>query len=341
MDIVNLTDLDAAAEAVLDPVAWAYYSGGAGDERTVRENVDAWSRRTLRPRVLVDVSVIDTSTTLLGTPVRLPVGVAPTALHGLCCPDGELATARAAARQGALYAFSTLATRPMEDVADVDGPRWFQLYAHNDRGISADLVARAAAAGFGALVVTVDLPVFGRREREIRAGYQWGVPRDYGNLAKYGDAAADLHAFQLRWADLEWLRGLTDLPIVLKGVLTGEDAALACEHGVDAVWVSNHGGRQLDRVAATVDVLEECVQAVAGRAEVYVDGGMRRGTDVLTALALGARAVFAGRPWLYALATGGEEGVVAAFDVVRAELETAMALLGTPTVDAVTRSHLA
>ena len=340
MEIVSLTDLDPMAEAVLDPIAWAYYSGGAGDERTLRESTDAWARRTLRPRVLVDVSAIDPSTTLLGAPVALPVGIAPTALHGLCCPDGEVATARAAARAGVLFTWSTLSTRPMEDAAGIDGPRWFQLYAHNDRGITADLVQRAAAAEFRAIVVTVDLPVLGHREREIRAGYQWGVPRDYGNLARYGDDASDLHAFQLRWADLEWLRGLTDLPIVLKGVLTGEDAALACEHGVDAVWVSNHGGRQLDRVAATVDVLEECVEAVAGRAEVYVDGGVRRGTDVLTALALGARAVFAGRPWLYALATGGEEGVVGAFDVVRAELETAMALLGTPTVDAVTRSHV-
>jgi 4-hydroxymandelate oxidase len=346
MDIVNLADLEPLAQASLDPIAWAYYAGGAGDERTVRENVDAWSRRSLRPRVLVDVSTIDTSTTLLGAPVRLPVGIAPTALHGLCCPDGELATARAAARQGVLYAFSTLATRPMEDVAGVEGPRWFQLYAHNDRGISADLVARAAAAGFGARVVTVDLPVLGRREREVRAGYRSGAARHYGCLERYVDThgeaiVSDLHAFQLRWADLEWLRGLTDLPIVLKGVLTREDAALACENGVDAVWISNHGGRQLDRVAATVDVLEECVQAVAGRAEVYVDGGVRRGTDVLTALALGARAVFAGRPWLYALATGGEDGVVAAFDVVRAELETAMGLLGTSTIAAVTRSHVA
>ena len=343
--IVNLADLEPLAESVLDPVAWAYYSGGAGDERTLRENVEAWARRTMRWRVLVDVATIDTSTTLLRTPVRFPVGIAPTALHGLCCPDGELATARAAARHGQLYTHSTLSSRPMEDVASVDGPRWFQLYAHNERAIAADLARRAADAGFGAIVVTADLPVFGRREREIRGGYAWGSAREYGNLTRYVDTygeavTSDLHAFQLTWTDLEWLRSLTDLPLVLKGVMTGEDAALACEHGVDAVWVSNHGGRQLDRAPATVDVLEECVAAVAGRAEVYVDGGIRRGTDVLTALALGARAVFAGRPWLYALATGGEDGVVEAVDLLRAELETAMGLLGTPTLADVTRAHV-
>ena len=345
IEILNLADLEPLAEAALEPAAWAYYAGGAGDERTLHENVDAWARRTLRWRVLVDVSMIDTATTLLGMPVRLPVGIAPTAVHGLCCPDGEVATARAAARQGILFTFSTLASRPMEDVAGVDGPRWFQLYAHKKRTIAADLVTRAAACGFGAIVVTADLPVFGRRERELRAGYERGVARHYGCLTQYlelyGDeAVSELHAFQVQWSDIEWLRGLTDLPIVVKGIMTGEDAALACEHGADGVWVSNHGGRQLDRVAATVDVLEECVQAVAGRAEVYVDGGIRRGTDVLTALALGARAVFAGRPWLYALAAGGEEGVVTAVDVLRAELEIAMALLGTPSLADVTRAHV-
>ena len=344
-EILNLADLEPLAEAALDPAAWAYYAGGAGDERTLRENVDAWARRKLRWRVLVDVSTIDTATTLLGTPVRLPVGIAPTALQGMCSAEGELATARAAARQGILFTFSTLASRPMEDVAGIDGPRWFQLYAHKERAIAADLVARAAACGFGAIVVTADLPVFGRRERELRAGHERGVARQYGCLTQYvehygDDVVSDLHAFQLRWSDIEWLRGLTDLPIVIKGIMTGEDATLACEHGADAVWVSNHGGRQLDRVAATVDVLEECVQAVAGRAEVYVDGGIRRGTDVLTALALGAQAVFAGRPWLYALAAGGEQGIVTAVDVLRADLEIAMTLLGTPSVADVTRAHV-
>jgi isopentenyl diphosphate isomerase/L-lactate dehydrogenase-like FMN-dependent dehydrogenase len=343
--LVNLSDLEGMAQGALDAVAFAYYSGGAADEVTLRDNVAAWERHRLRPRVLVDVSRIDTATTLLGSPVTMPVGIAPTALHGLCSPEAEVATAAAAARAGTLFTMSTLSSRPMEDVAGTAGPRWFQLYAHRDLEVTADLVTRAAATGFTALVVTVDLPVVGRREREVRAGYQWGTASTYGNFSAYarrGDLAADagLESFQLTWEHLAWLREVSDLPLVLKGILTGEDAALACEHGAEAVWVSNHGARQLDRTPATIDVLEECVAAVAGRAEVYVDGGVRRGTDVLTALALGARAVFAGRPWLYALAVGGEDGVVAALELVRAELGTAMALLGTPDVGAVTRAHV-
>ena len=336
-NVMTLGDLESLAEAALEPRAWAYYSGGAGDERTLRQNTDAWARRTLTWRVLGDMAPIDTSTTLLGTPVALPIGIAPTALHGLAHPDGEVATARAAARAGALYVFSTLATRPMEDVAAIDGPRWFQLYAHHDRGIAEDLVRRAVDCGFTAIVVTVDLPVFGRRERELRGGFAPGEPREYGCLAGYEGAAENLHVFRVTWRDLDWLRGLTDLPLVVKGVLAPEDAAAACEHGVDAVWVSNHGGRQLDRAPATVDVLEACADAVAGRAEVYVDGGIRRGTDVLAAAGLGARAVFAGRPWLYALAAGGEEGIEHVASILRAELETAMAVLGTPTLADVSR----
>ena len=338
MTVVNLSDLEPLAEAALDPVTWAYYSGGAGDEVTLRDNVDAWSRHRLRWRVLVDVASIDTATTILGSPVSMPVGVAPTALHGLGCPDGELASVRAANRAGVLYTMSSLATRPLEDLAGTGGPRWFQLYAPPDRMVTEDLVARAVDAGFEAIVVTVDLPVFGRREREIRGGYTWGTPNEYGCFRQYGDV--QLHAFQLTWPDLEWLRELSDLPLVVKGVMTGEDGVLACEHGADAVWVSNHGGRQLDRAPATVDVLEEVVQAVAGRAEVYVDGGVRRGTDVVVALALGARAVFAGRPWLYALAAGGEDGLVEALDVLRAELVNAMTILGTPSIATVSRAHV-
>jgi 4-hydroxymandelate oxidase len=272
----------------------------------------------------------------------MPVGVAPTARHGMAHPDGEVATATAAARAGIVFALSSLATRPMEDLAAVPGPRWYQLYCYEDKVVTGDLVARAEAAGFGAIVLTVDLTVVGRREREVRGGYVWAETGLYGNLASYeveADATVGLRAFHLTWDDVAWLRGATRLPLVLKGVMTGEDARLACEHGFDAVWVSNHGGRQLDRSPASIDVLEEVVEAVAGRAEVYLDGGVRRGTDVLTALALGARAVFAGRPWVYALAAGGEEGVLEAIGVLRAELETAMALLGTPTVADVTRAH--
>ncbi|MDQ3145574.1 MAG: alpha-hydroxy-acid oxidizing protein [Actinomycetota bacterium] len=343
--LVNLGDLEGLARERLDPAAFAYYAGGAADEVTLADNEAAWSRHRLRPRVLVDVSRVDPSATILGTPVRMPVGVAPTALHGLGHAEAELATARAAARSGVLFTLSSLASRPLEDLAPVDGPRWYQLYAHSDRAITADIVHRAEAHGFGAIVLTVDLPVFGRREREARSGFSQPSAAGYGNFAPYardGDVAAvtaGLHTSLLTWADVDWLRGLTTLPLVLKGVLTGEDAAAACEHGFDAVWVSNHGGRQLDRTPASVDVLEEVVGAVAGRAEVYLDGGVRRGTDVLVARALGATAVFAGRPWLYALSVGGEDGVADALALLGDELVNAMALLGTPTMADVTRSH--
>jgi 4-hydroxymandelate oxidase len=344
--IVNLTDLEDRAAEVLDVRSFAYYAGGAADEVTLADNLAAWGRRRLRPRVLVDVSVIDPSTTLLGAPVSMPVGVAPTALHGLAHPGAELETARAAARAGVVFCASSLATLAIEDLAGIDGPRWFQLYSHLDRGITADLVARAEASGCSALVVTVDLPVFGRRERELRSGFSQPSAAGYGNFARYatdgdiGAVTAGLHMSQLTWGDIGWLRDSCGLPIVLKGILTAEDTAIALEHGVDAVWVSNHGGRQLDRSPASIDVLEEVVEAAAGRCEVYLDGGVRRGTDVLTGLALGARAVFAGRPWLYALAVGGEAGVVEALGVLGAELENAMALLGTPSVAAVGREHV-
>ncbi len=346
--IVNLSDFEDVAVATLAPAAYAYYAGGAADEITLGENRSAWSHWRLRPRVLVDVATITTTTTLLGTPVAMPFGIAPTALHGLAHAEGEVAMARGASDAGLVYTMSSLATRPVEDLveAGIEGPRWFQVYDHRDRSITADMVARAEAAGCRAIVLTVDLPVFGRREREIRSGFAQPDASGYGNFARYAAAGevalvtAGLHSSQFTWAELDWLAGLSSLPLVVKGIHTGEDAALACEHGVAGVWVSNHGGRQLDRVQPGAEVIEEVVAAVGGRAEVYVDGGVRRGTDVLVALALGARAVFAGRPWLYALAFDGSDGVGHAAGIIRAELENAMALLGTPTIGDVTRSHV-
>ena len=342
---VNLRDLEPLAATRLDPAVFAYFCSGAGDEDTLRDNEAAFARRRLRPRVLVDVERLDLGTTLLGTPVLLPVGVAPTARHGLAHPDAELATASAAAAAGALFCSATLATRAMEEVAALPpGPRWFQLYTHTDRAISLDLVSRAAAAGFRALVITVDLPVIGRRDRELRAGYAWAAAEEYGNLLRYPDqeaVTAGLHRAVGTWDDVVELRqAAPDLPLVLKGILTAEDAVLAVEHGAAAVWVSNHGGRQLDRVPATIDVLEEIVAAVDGRAEVYLDGGVRRATDVLTALALGAKAVFIGRPVVYGLALAGERGVADVLAMLRGELEVAMALLGTPTLADLTRAHV-
>jgi isopentenyl diphosphate isomerase/L-lactate dehydrogenase-like FMN-dependent dehydrogenase len=259
-----------------------------------------------------------------------------------------MATARAAAGAGVLQCLSTMASRSLEAVAEAArGPRWFQLYVHKDRSVTAELVRRAAAAGYGAIVLTVDLPLPGYRERELRRGFEVPVTEQLGNLT--GVAAGgrnlmklieDLHDQSLTWRGLEWVRGLTDLPLVVKGILTAEDAALAVAYGVAGVVVSNHGGRQLDGTPATIDVLEEVVDAVAGRAEVYLDGGVRRGTDVLAALALGARGTFIGRPYLFALAAGGEAGVAAALGLLRRELETAMRLLGVTRVADVTRAHV-
>lgn len=355
--ILNLREFEALAAEQMDQAAFDYIYGGAGDELTLAYNEAAFARYRLRPRVLVDVSEVDTAAHYLGQPVRLPVGIAPMAFQQFAHPDAEIASARAAARAGALFCLSTMSSRSLEDVAAAaddagDGPRWFQLYVHRDRGVSAELVARAQAAGYGAIVVTVDLPVAGMRERDLRNAL--GYPQVFGNFgprAAAGDAAAApgdapaagaaageegplaavVGAFNdasFGWADLAWLRGLSGLPLVIKGILTAEDAALAVGHGASGVVVSNHGGRQLDRAPASIDVLEELVEAVGGKAEVYLDGGVRRGIDVLTALALGATGVFIGRPFAYALAVGGEAGVSRALELIGAELKADMALLG-------------
>jgi 4-hydroxymandelate oxidase len=345
-DVFNLSAFEAVARARMDPAGFDYYAGGSWDEVTLAENVAAFRRRVLRPRVMVDVSSIDLSTTLLGAPVPMPVGVAPTAMHGLAHPDGEVATFRATAAAGLPFCLSTISNRSLEDVAAAapDALRWFQLYVLQDRGLAESLVRRAAAAAYRAIVVTVDLPVLGYRERDLH--HRFDPDLSYGNLMAADvtsgdlDEVLDMRHVGLTWQDLAWIRSLSDLPLVVKGILTGEDARLAVEHGADAIVVSNHGGRQLDRAPATIDVLEEVVAAVDGRAEVYLDGGVRRGTDVLMALALGARAVFIGRPILFALAAGGEAGIARAFALLREELERGMALLGTASVADITRAHV-
>jgi 4-hydroxymandelate oxidase len=351
--VVNLAEFEELARARLEQDAFDYIAGGAGEELTIADNLAAWRRWRLRPRVLVDVSAVDPATHFLGRPVRLPVGVAPVAFQHLAHEQAELASARAAARAGVAFCLSTMSSRSLEDVATAataegEGPRWFQLYVHRDRARSADLVRRAEAAGYVAIVVTVDFPVAGRRERDLRNRLPY--PRAYGNFVaptlEAGGAevlAPVIGAFNdasLSWKDLAWLRDLTSLPLVVKGILTAEDAALAVEHGAAAVIVSNHGGRQLDRTVASVDALPEVVAAVAGRSEVYVDGGIRRGVDALVALALGARGVFIGRPFTYALAAGGEAGVERALEIIAAELATDMPLLGVRRVDALGPSHV-
>ncbi|MGH2467538.1 MAG: alpha-hydroxy acid oxidase [Candidatus Limnocylindrales bacterium] len=344
MEVFEVRGFEPLAREILTPAAYAYYAGGAFDERTLRENEAAFGRRVLRPRVLVDVSTIDLATTLLGVPVAAPIGLAPAALQGLADPEGEVLAARAAGKAHCVYCLSTFSSRSLETVAAVGrGTRWFQLYVQRDRAKTRRLVDRAVAAGYRALVVTVDLAVPGYRDRELRHPLEGAVTGSVGPLeggAEFLEAIGAEVDPSLDWDGLAWIHSLTELPIVLKGILTGEDAARAVDAGVAAIVVSNHGGRQLDRAPATIDALEEVVGAVAGRAEVYLDGGVRRGTDVATALALGARACFVGRPYLFALAAAGEAGVARCLEILSAELRVAMALLGAPTVSALTRDRV-
>lgn len=328
--IFAAADFERQAAKVVDPGVMAYLSGGSTDEITLAENLEAFRRVRVRPRIMAGVERVELATTLLGLPVAMPLGLSPAGANGFLHADAELAVARAARRAGVLHVLSTVSTRSLEEVAEAAAPRWFQLYLHRDRGVTRALVQRAAAAGYAALVVTADMPVIGRRERELRAGFVFSGSYD-GNLRALGDPAALLDGISnatLTWKDLDWLRSQTALPIVLKGALRGEDAALAVEHGAAAVLVSNHGARLLDRTPATLAVLGEVVRAVDRRAEVYLDGGVRRGLDAIIAIALGARAVFLGRPYLSALALAGEAGVAHLLALLRDELAEAMALLG-------------
>jgi len=346
--VINVADFEAAARERLDPAAYGYIAGGAGDEHTLRENRAAFERWELRPRVLVDVGTISTRTTVLGTEVALPVLVAPTAFQRLADPDGELATARAAAAAGTIMTLSTLSSVTPAELAEAapGAPRWFQLYWSRDRGFTQELVEAATDSGYGALVLTVDLPVPGRRERDVRARFALPADLPLPNLPQElrgADVPTALHAVvddTLTWRDLEWLRSVCSLPLVVKGILTSEDALLAVEHGAAAVVVSNHGGRQLDGVPPTLDVLPEIVEAVGERAEVLLDGGIRRGVDVLKALALGARATLSGRAVLWGLAAGGEEGAARVLELLRAEVELGLKLLGCPSPAEVTRAHV-
>jgi 4-hydroxymandelate oxidase len=345
---VNVDDYAEAARERLEPGAYGYVAGGAGDERTLRGNTAAFERWELRPRVLVDVGSVSTAATVLGSEVALPVLVAPTAFQRLCDPEGELATARAAASAGTVMTLSTLSSAtPAELAAAAPGAnQWFQLYWSRDRGFTQGLVEAAVEAGFSALMLTVDLPVAGRRERDVRAGFALPDDLPLPNLPqtlRRENFHQALHAVvddTLTWRDLEWLRPVCPLPLVVKGILTGEDALLAAEHGAAAVVVSNHGGRQLDGVPPTLDVVPEVVEAVGERVEVLVDGGIRRGTDVLKALALGARATLAGRAILFGLAADGEHGVAHVLQLLRDELELGLKLLGCTSPAEVTGAHV-
>jgi 4-hydroxymandelate oxidase len=365
MEFVNLHELESLAEQKLPAGVFGYYASGAHDEITLRENRSAYDRLTLRPRMLVDVGARAMTTTVLGEQLSMPIGIAPTAYQGLAHPHGELATARAASTAGTLMCLSTMSNTDLREVRTASGaPLWFQLYIYKDRDATRDLVVRAEQAGYTGLVVTVDAPLLGRRERDVRN--RFALPLDLpmpnlpgGTVSRSLDAATsrDLVAAELppkaegapmashfqgvmdaslSWKDVAWLRSITALPIILKGILRGDDAELAVEHGAAGIVVSNHGGRQLDTAISSIDALPDVVAGAAGRAEVYLDGGVRRGTDVLKALALGARAVLLGRPIVYGLAIGGEDGVLAVLETMRRELDLAMALCGCRTLEEIT-----
>jgi 4-hydroxymandelate oxidase len=346
---LSLQDLEQDARRAIGEMAYAYYSGGADDERLLQGNVDAWSHWQLHPHVLAGISEVSTATTLLGSPVSSPVAIAPTAIQGLAHAEGEVATARGAAAAGALLILSSLATCRLEDVAAAapDATRWMQVYILRERERTEELVRRAAAHGYRALVLTVDAPVSGLRLREWRIGVR--LPDDLAlpNLAEGstdsaregGFMAVVTHEFEpaLTPDDIGWLAGLSSLPVVVKGVQRADDAVRCVDAGAAAVVVSNHGARQLADAPATADILAEVVDAVDGQAEVYVDGGVRRAPDVVKALALGARATLIGRPSLWAVATGGAEGVAGMLRWYEAELRRTMALCGASTVDAIQR----
>ncbi|HEX9564378.1 MAG TPA: alpha-hydroxy acid oxidase [Gemmatimonadaceae bacterium] len=351
--MLNLSDYEHEAERLMTPAAWGYVAGGANDEVTLGENRKAWDRIRLRYRTLVDVTTRSLETTVLGVPISMPVLIAPTAMQKLAHPDGESGTARAARAAGTLMVTSTTATTRLADVqAAAPGPMWFQLYIYRDRGATRALIEEAVRSGYTGVMITVDAPVLGRRERDIRNAFSLPPGLTIANAA---DAGMDvvppasgsasglmlhfrhLHDAAVTPKDIEWVRDVSGLPVVVKGIVRGDNAVHAVEHGAQAVVVSNHGGRQLDTAVAGIDALPEVVDAVGGRAEVYVDGGVRRGTDVVKGLALGARAVLIGRPVLWGLAVNGEAGVRNVLALLRDELDVAMALCGARCVDELSR----
>lgn len=354
IDILNLDSLEPLARERLEPSLFDYIAGGAGDEWTLQESRSAWSRIQLLPRMLRGVARRDARTTVLGTPVSFPVLVAPMGFHGLCHSEAEEATARATTAEDTIFCASTVSNRSLEAIAHASGSghRWFQLYVYRDREVTRELVQRAVAAGFSALCLTVDTPLAGNRERDRRNSLSMPAHLELGNFpashsthhregAAKGSALAQYISAMwdpgLTWSDVEWLQSISPLPVVVKGILAPEDAELAVEHGAKAVIVSNHGARQLDSVPAPITMLPHVVDAVAGRAQVLIDGGVRRGTDVLKALAHGARAVLLGRPVLWGLTLDGSNGVRAVLQHLRTELDLAMALSGCANVAAATR----
>ncbi|HNB21993.1 MAG TPA: alpha-hydroxy acid oxidase [Candidatus Melainabacteria bacterium] len=350
-DCLNVFEYEARAKTSLAEMAYDYYSGGSWDEVTLRENCSDFSKLAIMPHMLIDLTELDMSTELFGDKISMPIVVAPTAFHQLATADGERATARAAHRAGTIMTLSTLANFSIEEVqAAAPGPKWFQLYVYKDREVTKDLVQRAEANGYKALVLTVDSPILGRREKDVRN--RFCLPSNFrlghfdsgplsnlpANIADSGLAAyiGSLYDTSLSWKHVEWLSEITKLPILLKGILRADDAALGVKNGAAGIIVSNHGGRQLDSAPSTISVLSEVVEAVQGKVPVLLDSGIRRGTDVFKAIGLGARAVLTGRPILWGLATNGEQGAYDVLEMLRSELQLTMQLAGCPTLKHIT-----
>ena len=362
--LLNVADYARAARGKLPQQVCDYYEGGALDEITLRENTAGWERLKLYYHVLAGVRDREMGTTLLGQKISMPIAVAPTAFHKLACAEGEVAMARAAKAAGTLFILSSLSNTVMESVLpNAASPRWFQLYIYKDREITRALVQRAEAAGAEAIVLTVDAPGLGTRERDMRNRFTLPggltvenlAPLGKGNLPRAEGATGSSGALtgsglaayvrenfksDLSFDDLDWLCGCTRLPVVVKGVCRGDDARRAADHGAKAVVVSNHGGRQLDTAPATCEVLPHVVEATGDRCEIYVDGGIRRGSDVLKAIALGARAVLVGRPILWGLCVAGEKGALNVLEILRRELDEAMLLCGCTKLNDINRSLL-
>jgi (S)-2-hydroxy-acid oxidase len=354
MEITNVEEYQGLAKERLPKMVYDYYASGAEDQWTLRENRNAFSRILFRPRILIDVSKIDMTTTVLGFKISMPIMIAPSAMQKMAHPDGEYATARAASAAGTIMTLSSWATSSVEEVASTGpGIRFFQLYVYKNRNVVAQLVRRAEKAGFKAIALTVDTPRLGRREADIKNRFT--LPSnltlknfeglDLGTMDKADDSGlASYVAGQidrtLSWKDVQWLQTITSLPILVKGVITAEDTRLAIQAGAAGIIVSNHGARQLDYVPATILALEEVVKAAQGRVPVFLDGGVRRGTDVFKALALGAAGIFIGRPVVFSLAVAGESGVRKVLDMMKDEFELTMALSGCRSLKEITRNHI-
>ena len=340
MEFFNLFDAERLAQGNLTHQVYDYFAGGANDEISLNQNRRIYDEMSLRYRVLIDVSKRSTAMTLLGEQIAAPIVIAPMAFQKLAHPDGEVAVAKAAQEAGLIMTASTFATCSLEDIASAEGPvgRWFQLYTHRDRALTKDLVQRAEACGYKALVLTADVPDLGRRERDERHGFKLPPEMRVANFpelkveAEQGSGLAKfiqgLRDGSLNWKDVDWLASITTMPILIKGLVRGDDAQIAMAHGAAGVIVSNHGGRQLDTAIAPIRALPEVVEVVQKRIPVLVDGGIRRGTDVIKALALGADAIMLGRPVLWGLAVAGQAGVKRVLDLLIAELDLAMALCG-------------